>query len=225
MANQHGFDFDQPKNPKDNQDAHLRVEQLHQLLAQYDYEYYVLDAPSVPDSEYDRLYRELVGLEQQFPQLVSPQSPTQRVSGAANQAFASVTHRQAMLSLNNVFSDEELAAFDKRVREGLGQDPVAYAVEPKFDGLAITLTYEDGKFVQGATRGDGFAGEDVTHNLRTIKTIPMQLHTAHPPALLEVRGEVLMFKQDFVALNQKQELPVKKHLLIRVMRLLAACGS
>lgn len=210
MAIQHGFDFDQPKNSKDDHYAHLRVEQLHQLLAQYDYEYYVLDAPSVPDSEYDRLYRELVGLEQQFPQLVSQQSPTQRVSGAANQAFASVTHRQAMLSLNNVFSDDELAAFDKRVHEGLGQEQVAYAVEPKFDGLAITLTYEHGNFVQGATRGDGFTGEDVTHNLRTIKTIPMQLHTVHPPALLEVRGEVLMFKQDFVALNQKQEAAGEK---------------
>lgn len=205
MAIQHGFDFDQPTKSNDIQDAQPRVEKLHQLLAQYDYEYYVLDAPSVPDSEYDRLYRELVDLERQFPQLVTPQSPTQRVSGTANQAFASVTHRQAMLSLNNVFSEEELAAFDKRVREGLGLEQIAYAVEPKFDGLAITLTYEHGNFVQGATRGDGFSGEDVTHNLRTIKTIPMQLHTEKPPALLEVRGEVLMFKQDFLALNQKQE--------------------
>ncbi len=204
MAMQHGFEFDQPTKSNGNQSAHFRVEELYQLLAQYDYEYYVLDTPSVPDSEYDRLYRELVALEHQFPQLISPQSPTQRVSGSASQAFASVTHRQAMLSLSNVFSEEELGTFDKRVRERLGQAQIAYAVEPKFDGLAITLTYEQGNFVQGATRGDGFSGEDVTHNLRTIKTIPMQLHTSNPPALLEVRGEVLMFKQDFSTLNQKQ---------------------
>lgn len=204
MAIQHGFNFDQPVTLTGIEKAQSRVQILQQLLSQFDYEYYVLDAPSVPDSEYDQLYRELVSLEQQFPQLISPQSPTQRVSGAASQAFASVTHRQAMLSLNNVFSEEELQAFDKRVREGLGQAVVMYAVEPKFDGLAITLTYENGKFVQGATRGDGFSGEDVTHNLRTIKAIPMQLNTEHPPALLEVRGEVLMFKQDFTALNQKQ---------------------
>lgn len=205
MAIQHDFNFDQPVALSALDAAKARVETLQQLLAQYDYEYYVLDAPSVPDSEYDQRYRELVSLEQQFPQFISPQSPTQRVSGAASQAFASVTHRQAMLSLNNVFSEEELQAFDKRVREGLGQDFVMYAVEPKFDGLAITLTFEHGKFIQGATRGDGFTGEDVTHNLRTIKAIPMQLNTPNPPALLEVRGEVLMFKQDFSMLNKKQE--------------------
>jgi DNA ligase (NAD+) len=210
MVMQRGFDFEQESESFKSQNPKMRVEALHQFLAQYDYEYYVLDAPSVPDSEYDKLYRELISLEQQFPELITPQSPTQRVSGTASQAFSSVTHRQAMLSLNNVFSEDELQAFDKRVRDGLGHECIIYAVEPKFDGLAITLTYEHGNFVQGATRGDGFSGEDVTHNLRTIKTIPMQLLTENPPALLEVRGEVLMFKQDFLSLNQKQEAKGEK---------------
>ncbi len=182
----------------------LRVKQLRELIARYDYEYYALDAPSVPDSEYDRLYRELQALEQQYPQLITPDSPTQRVSGTAVNAFNSITHRQAMLSLNNAFEDSELTAFDKRISEALGIAEVTYAVEPKFDGLAITLTYEGGIFTQGATRGDGYTGEDVTHNLRTMRAIPMRLHCAEPPRLLEVRGEVLMLKRDFDRLNQMQ---------------------
>ncbi len=188
----------------DQQDPQLRIQQLRELIARYDYEYYALDAPSVPDSEYDRLYRELQTLEQQHPQLITPDSPTQRVSGTAINAFNSITHRQAMLSLNNAFEDNELAAFDKRISEALGIAEVTYAVEPKFDGLAITLTYEDGIFTQGATRGDGYTGEDVTHNLRTMRAIPIRLHCAEPPKLLEVRGEVLMLKRDFEKLNQMQ---------------------
>lgn len=188
----------------DQQDPQLRIKQLRELIARYDYEYYALDAPSVPDSEYDRLYRELQTLEQQYPQLITPDSPTQRVSGTAMNAFNSITHRQAMLSLNNAFEDNELAAFDKRISEALSIAEVTYAVEPKFDGLAITLTYEDGIFTQGATRGDGYTGEDVTHNLRTMRAIPMRLHCAEPPKLLEVRGEVLMLKRDFEKLNQMQ---------------------
>ena len=191
------FDADQPA-------PQLRIQQLRELIARYDYEYYALDAPSVPDSEYDRLYRELQALEQQHPELITPDSPTQRVSGTAVNAFNSITHRQAMLSLNNAFEDNELAAFDKRISEALGITEVTYAVEPKFDGLAITLTYEDGIFTQGATRGDGYTGEDVTHNLRTLRAIPMRLHCAEPPKLLEVRGEVLMLKRDFEKLNQMQ---------------------
>jgi DNA ligase (NAD+) len=182
----------------------LRYQTLCNLIEQYDHEYYVLDAPSVPDSEYDRVYRELQSLEQQYPQLITPDSPTQRVSGHAANAFKSITHRQAMLSLNNAFLDAELEAFDKRIRDALGQKSVEYAVEPKFDGLAITLTYENGMFTQGATRGDGFTGEDVTHNLRTLKVIPLRLRTDHPPQLLEVRGEVLMLKRDFEKLNRTQ---------------------
>ena len=182
----------------------LRYLQLRQLIAQYDHEYYVLDAPSVPDSEYDRVYRELQDIERQHPNLITPDSPTQRVSGSAVNAFNSISHRQAMLSLNNAFEDSELEAFDKRIREALGQEQVEYAVEPKFDGLAITLTYENGLFTQGATRGDGYTGEDVTHNLRTVRSIPMRLNCENAPKLLEVRGEVLMFKRDFEKLNQAQ---------------------
>lgn len=188
----------------DQQSLHQRVQQLRDLIAQYDYEYYVLDTPSVPDSEYDKLYRELQGLEQSYPDLITPDSPTQRVSGSATQAFNSVTHRQAMLSLNNAFDDQELVAFDRRICEALGISSVTYAVEPKFDGLAITLTYENGIFTQGATRGDGYTGEDVTHNLRTLRSIPMRLPINQPPKLLEVRGEVLMLKSDFEKLNQIQ---------------------
>ncbi len=181
-----------------------RIVELRDLIARYDYEYYALDAPSVPDSEYDKIYRELQDLEQQHPSLITPDSPTQRVSGSAVNAFNSITHRQAMLSLNNAFEDSELVAFDKRISDALGITEVVYAVEPKFDGLAITLTYENGIFTQGATRGDGYTGEDVTHNLRTLRAIPMRLHCAEPPQLLEVRGEVLMLKRDFDKLNQTQ---------------------
>jgi len=127
-------------------DAEQRVLELRELIARYDYEYYALDAPSVPDSEYDKIYRELQALEHQYPSLVVPDSPTQRVSGTATNAFNSITHRQAMLSLNNAFEQTELDAFDKRIREALGIAQVEYAVEPKFDGLAITLTYEHGVF-------------------------------------------------------------------------------
>ena len=185
--------------------AKLTILELRSLIARYDYEYYVLDAPTISDSEYDGLYRQLVELEKQFPELITADSPTQRVGGSVVGAFESVTHRQAMLSLNNAFSDDELLAFDKRIREGLGVETVEYAVEPKFDGLAITLTYENGVFTQGATRGDGYAGENVTHNLRTIRAIPAKINLANPPQLLEVRGEVLMLKKDFERLNQTQE--------------------
>lgn len=181
-----------------------RIAELRTQIERYDYEYYVLDAPSVPDSEYDKIYRELQTLENENPALITPDSPTQRVSGTATNAFNSITHRQAMLSLNNAFELNELQAFDKRIRDALGTAAVEYAVEPKFDGLAITLTYENGVFTQGATRGDGYTGEDVTHNLRTLRAIPMRLKVANPPQLLEVRGEVLMLKRDFDKLNQKQ---------------------
>ncbi len=190
--------------------ARSQIAQLAAQIAQYDYVYYALDAPSVSDSEYDGIYRQLQALETQFPELISPDSPTQRVSGSPSGTFDAVQHRQAMLSLNNAFGDDELIAFDKRIREGLGFEKggvenVEYALEPKFDGLAITLTYENGHFVQGATRGDGYTGENVTHNLRTIRSIPTKLNIANPPQLLEVRGEVLMLKRDFERLNVAQE--------------------
>lgn len=182
-----------------------RIEKLRELIRLHDFQYYVQDAPTVSDNEYDGLFRELQSLESANPKLIKPDSPTQRVGGAPVKAFGSITHRVAMLSLNNAFGDEELRSFDKRVREGLGLAQVDYAVEPKFDGLAITLTYENGIFTQGATRGDGYTGEDVTHNLKTIRSIPQCLNTSKPPKLLEVRGEVLMFKADFDSLNQQQQ--------------------
>jgi DNA ligase (NAD+) len=174
------------------------------LIATHDYQYYVLDAPTISDNEYDGLFRELQALEEANPELITTDSPTQRVGGQAIKAFSSITHRVAMLSLNNAFEDNELVNFDKRIREGLGFNEIEYAVEPKFDGLAITLTYENGVFVQGATRGDGYTGEDVSHNLKTIRSIPQRLNMQFAPKLLEVRGEVLMFKADFERLNQDQ---------------------
>jgi DNA ligase (NAD+) len=183
-----------------------RIDALRREIEEHNYRYYVLDAPTIPDAEYDRLFRELQALEAAHPELVTPDSPTQRVGAAPASAFRQVTHRQPMLSLNNAFSDEEVAAFDRRVREGLGHpaDDIEYAAEPKFDGLAVNLTYENGVLVQGATRGDGYTGEDVTANLRTIRSIPLGLAGDTRPALLEVRGEVIMLHRDFERLNQEQ---------------------
>ncbi|MCB5187518.1 NAD-dependent DNA ligase LigA [Methylobacillus caricis] len=186
-----------------------QVEALREEIRRNDYQYYVLDAPSLPDSEYDKLFRQLQLLESDHPDLITPDSPTQRVGGAPVKAFDSVTHRVAMLSLNNAFEDDELLAFDKRARDALGGE-IEYAVEPKFDGLAITLTYEHGVLTQGATRGDGYTGENVTSNLRTIRSIPTRLGIEDPPALLEVRGEVFMFKRDFEKLNRDQQAKGEK---------------
>lgn len=178
---------------------------LREEIRRHDYQYYVLDAPTVPDSEYDRLFRALQALELAHPDLITPDSPTQRVGGKPLKAFDAVTHRMAMLSLNNAFAEDEVAAFDRRARESLGLDQIEYAVEPKFDGLAITLTYDNGLLSRGATRGDGYTGEDVTSNLRTIRAIPIRLLSQNPPKLLEVRGEVFMLKRDFERLNRDQE--------------------
>lgn len=183
-----------------------RVARLRQTIEQHNHRYYVLDAPSVDDAEYDRLFRELQELEAAHPELISADSPTQRVGAAPLAEFAPAPHRQPMLSLNNAFATEEVEAFDRRVREALGQEQVEYAVEPKFDGLAISLIYENGKFVRGATRGDGYTGEDVTVNLRTIRSIPLRLAQTPAPQLLEVRGEVLMLRADFERLNQLQQV-------------------
>ncbi|MCR4298128.1 MAG: NAD-dependent DNA ligase LigA [Gallionella sp.] len=183
-------------------DAKARIAQLRTEIERHNYRYYVLDDPSIPDAEFDKLFRELQALEAQHPELLIPDSPTQRVGGKPLKSFAEVQHRTPMLSLNNAFSEEEVRAFDARIREALGAAEVKYAVEPKFDGLAITLTYRDGVFVQGATRGDGNTGEDVTENLRTVRAIP--LHLSEPVADVEVRGEVLMFKRDFARLNDEQ---------------------
>ena len=185
-------------------EAQARVYELRRLIDEANYRYYVLDAPTIPDAEYDRLLRELQEIEAEHPELLSPDSPTQRVGASPLKAFAEVAHALPMLSLNNAFSEAEVAAFDRRVREGLGREgeDIEYAVEPKFDGLAVALHYRDGVFVQGATRGDGFSGEDVSANLRTVKAIPMRLADSNPPAWLEVRGEVLMLRRDFDNLNE-----------------------
>lgn len=185
--------------------AAQRARELRALIDDANYRYYVLDDPALPDVEYDRLLRELEALEAEHPELVTPDSPTCRVGAAPAGKFSQVAHAVPMLSLNNAFSAAEVEAFDRRVREGLGrgETTLEYAVEPKFDGLAVTLHYEHGLFVRGATRGDGYTGEDVSANLRTIGAIPMRLDDAHPPAWLEVRGEVLMLRRDFERLNQE----------------------
>jgi DNA ligase (NAD+) len=184
--------------------AVARAANIRRELAAHDHRYYVLDAPSISDAEYDSLFRELQALEEQFPALVTPESPTQRVGGAPAATFEAVAHRVPMLSLNNAFSAEEAEAFDRRVRHGLGVEEVEYAVEPKFDGLAVSLRYEHGRFTIGATRGDGSSGENVTANLRTVGAIPLALAGDAIPPFVEVRGEVLMMKGDFEALNAAQ---------------------
>lgn len=185
-------------------DAPARMAWLVAELNRASYNYHVLDAPTIPDAEYDRLYHELAALETLHPQAIAPDSPTQRVGDAPISEFNQVTHAVPMLSLNNGFADDDVDNFDRRVREGLETREVAYNAELKFDGLAISLRYENGRFVQAATRGDGYTGEDVTANIRTVRVIPMRLHGDAVPAVLEVRGEVLMFKRDFESLNERQ---------------------
>ena len=181
-----------------------RMAALTAELNRHIYNYHVKDAPTIPDAEYDRLFRELQDLEAQYPQAASIDSPTSRVGATPIPEFAQVTHTVPMLSLNNGFSPEDVENFDRRVREGLGEDAVSYTAELKYDGLAISLRYEDGVFVQAATRGDGATGEDVTVNIRTVRNIPLRLHGDKWPSLLEVRGEVLMLKTEFAALNARQ---------------------
>lgn len=191
---------------------------LTRLLNRYAHEYYDLDAPTVPDAEYDRLFRQLQALEKQYPQWRQSDSPSMRVGGQVQQRFTAVVHQIPMLSLNNAFSplDEnnqfdhsEMHAFDRRVRDGLGAEP-EYIVEPKFDGLAISLFYRDGLLMQASTRGDGYTGEDVTENARTIVNIPLRLQGDNVPDVLEVRGEVLMLKADFERLNAHQQAENQK---------------
>lgn len=180
-------------------DASKRIDELTETLNRYSYEYYVLDAPTVTDYEFDMLLRELEALEQQYPELIRADSPTQRVGGESDNSFEKVQHTVQMNSLQDVFSEDELIAFDERVREAL--EPV-YVVEPKIDGLSISLEYRDGVFVRGSTRGDGFIGEDVTQNLKTVRSIPLKLNDPIP--FLEVRGEVYMPRESFETLVAAQ---------------------
>ena len=182
----------------------LRIEELRELLNRHSYLYYVLDSPEIPDSEYDRLYRELQQLEKQHPELITPDSPTQRVGEQPLKSFSQVTHRIPMLSLDNVFSEDELAAFARRIHDRLGrEEELDFNAEPKLDGLAVALVYEHGLFVQAATRGDGTTGEDVTRNVKTIHSVPLRLTGKGYPDLLEVRGEVFMPKAGFNMLNKR----------------------
>jgi DNA ligase (NAD+) len=181
-----------------------KVVQLRDAINEYNYYYYVLDDPRIPDSEYDRLLRELQTLEAQNPELIRPDSPTQRVGAPPLSAFAEVVHTTPMLSLGNAFEDKEVHDFDKRVRERLKGANLEYVAEPKLDGLAVSLRYEKGVLVKGATRGDGSRGEDVTQNVKTIKTIPLILRGEDFPTVLEVRGEVFMPKAGFEQWNQRQ---------------------
>src|SRR4051812_35145439 len=185
-------------------DPKARAEELRTLLRDASHRYYVLDAPTLSDAEYDRFFRELEELEKAHPELQTADSPTQRVGAAPSEKFAKVTHRRQMMSLANAMNEEELLEFDGRIRRLLGDEKFRFVMEPKLDGLAVTLTYEKGRFVQGATRGDGLTGEDVTQNLRTIKMVPLQLH-GKPPPLFEVRGEVFINKRDFVKMNEDRE--------------------
>lgn len=185
-------------------DARSRMVELIEQIREADHRYYVLDDPWLSDAQYDELIRELLQLEQLYPALVQGDSPTRRVGGRPSEGFRSVRHSRPMLSLSNVFSDEELQQFDQRVRDGLQlSGPIDYLVDEKFDGLAISLRYEQGVLVQAATRGDGEVGEDVTPNARVIGAIPLRLR-GRAPEVLEVRGEVLMFRADFEALNARQ---------------------
>lgn len=182
--------------------ARARVDELRAQLAHHNYRYYVLDAPEVSDAAFDLLLRELATLEQRHPELLTPDSPTQRVGGAPSALFAPAKHSSRLLSLDNAFDDEELVAWADRVRKGLGRD-AAFVCEPKIDGVSIAVTYERGVLTRGATRGDGDVGEDVTPNVRTIRAVPGRLRTDAPPAWLEVRGEVFLRKVDFERINEE----------------------
>lgn len=181
-----------------------KVEKLRTEIDEHNHRYYVQDQPSIPDAEYDRLLRQLEQLEKSHPELIVATSPTQRVGAKPDNGFAEVSHELPMLSLGNAFEDEEVREFHSRIIKRLEIDQIEYAVEPKLDGLAISLLYENGKLTRGATRGDGYTGEDVTLNVRAIRSVPLQLRTSTPPPRIEIRGEVVMPKAGFDALNRNQ---------------------
>jgi DNA ligase (NAD+) len=191
------------KSARPPKKAAARASELRELLERYNYRYHALDDPEVPDAEYDRLMLELRALEHEFPQLQVPDSPTMRVGAAPISAFGAVKHRVAMLSLDNAFSDDEVRDFDRRIQRLAQSGVIRYSAEPKLDGLAISARYENGAFVQGATRGDGETGEDITQNLRTIKALPLRLRGGNVPRVLEVRGEVFMPLAGFKRFNEE----------------------
>lgn len=188
----------------------VEVSELQARLREHNYRYYVLDEPSIPDVEYDRLLRQLQELEELNPELVTPDSPTQRVGDQPLSEFRQVAHELPMLSLDNAFSAQEMDDFQRRLQDRLGStEDIEYACEPKLDGIAVSLLYRDGVLERGATRGDGRKGEDITHNVRTIPSIPLRLLGQDYPRVLEVRGEVYMLRDGFEAMN-KQAGPGKK---------------
>ena len=182
-----------------------RAAQLREQINHHNYRYYVLDRPEIPDAEFDRLVRALEEIEQQYPEIITPDSPTQRVGGTPSAQFAQVRHRVPMLSLSNAFSDVEVGGFVRRIQERLQLAEIEFCAEPKMDGLAISLVYEQGILVQGSTRGDGATGEDVTPNIRTIHSIPLRLIGDDYPRVLEVRGEAVMTRRAFAELNRRQQ--------------------
>ncbi len=188
-------------------DAKQRIEQLRKIIHHHNTLYYVYDRPEITDAEYDALLRELQELEEAHPELITPDSPTQRVGAAPAEGFATVTHAVPMLSLGNAFDIDEIKDFDRRVKKLLDQKHITYVTEPKLDGLSVELVYRDGLLVQGSTRGDGINGEDVTLNLRTIRSVPLRLQKRDRPIppLLEVRGEVYVEKEALVRLNRERE--------------------
>ncbi|MEJ2514509.1 MAG: NAD-dependent DNA ligase LigA [Gammaproteobacteria bacterium] len=192
-------------SPGGSPSVEARAKQLREQIEYHNYRYYVLDDPEIPDAEFDRLFRELQQLEKAHPDIVTEDSPTQRVGGQPVDRFREVRHAVPMLSLENAFSEEEMAEFDRRVRERLDVETVDYTGETKLDGVSISLLYEHGRLIRGATRGDGTTGEDVTHNVRTVDTIPLRLRGKGFPRLLEVRGEVFMPREGFAELNRKLE--------------------
>ena len=192
------------------EDPKIRLKQLKDALNQYNYQYYILDESSIPDSEYDRLFQELKQLEDAHPNLITQDSPTQRVGAEPLSAFKQIKHKVPMLSLDNAFSYEDLQQFHKRITKLLSDDgthiEIEFTLEPKLDGVAVSLFYEFGRLVYGATRGDGKVGEDITHNVRTINSIPLILRGSEYPEQLEVRGEIFMPSASFENLNQKAVL-------------------
>jgi DNA ligase (NAD+) len=213
MTNLDLFASDENSKEGDDSSPQEDMRVLIEQLERWEYAYYVLDTPEVPDSEYDRVYRELQRLETDHPTLIQSDSPTQRVGGKPADGFEQVKHRVPMLSLGNAFEESDVIAFDRRVKElaDLPSDfSVDYAVDPKFDGLAISIHYRNGLFQQAITRGDGTVGEDVSANVKTIRSLPLKLKGSKVPEHLEVRGEILMYKKDFAQMNEKQaELGLK----------------
>ncbi|STF55397.1 DNA ligase [Escherichia coli] len=203
-----------------------QLTELRTTLRHHEYLYHVMDAPEIPDAEYDRLMRELRELETKHPELITPDSPTQRVGAAPLAAFSQIRHEVPMLSLDNVFDEESFLAFNKRVQDRLkNNEKVTWCCELKLDGLAVSILYENGVLVSAATRGDGTTGEDITSNVRTIRAIPLKLHGENIPARLEVRGEVFLPQAGFEKINEDARRTAGKFLLTHVMRQLVHCVS